>query len=79
MPVKYLIHDAFDTAALAEKLKMPVLVAIAENDQVIPRSRTEALLPRLGANVKTVLVPGADHNTVVESKVYSEAVGEFLK
>ena len=58
---------------------MPTLVVIAENDQVIPRARTDALVSKLGANVKTVLVPGADHNTVAESKVYTEAVGEFLK
>lgn len=80
VPVKWLIHDSFDTAELAPRLKMPMLILIAENDQVIPRARTMSLVSAFPAGaLKTVLVPGADHNTVVESKVYQEAVGEFLK
>lgn len=80
VPVWLLINDAFDTAALAPRLKMPTLVLIAENDQAIPRERTMSLVSALPApSLKTVLVPEADHNTVVESKAYQDAVGEFLK
>lgn len=80
VPVWLLIHDAFDTAALAPRLKMPTLVLVAGNDQVIPRSRTMTLVSALTSGaLKTVLVPGTDHNTVVESKAYQDAVGEFLK
>lgn len=80
VPVWLLINDAFDTAALAPRLKMPTLVIVAENDQVIPRARTMALVSALPENtLKTVLVPGADHNTVADSKAYQEAVGEELR
>lgn len=64
-PVRWLIHDRFDAAALAPQVRAPATVIVAERDEVIPRTRTDALVSRFAPGVaRMVLIPGAGHNTL---------------
>jgi alpha-beta hydrolase superfamily lysophospholipase len=49
----------------------PTLVVAAENDEVIPRTSTEALYRRFRAGVASFkVVVGTSHNTISESSEY---------
>ncbi len=75
LPVRWLLTDTFDSAALAAGLKMPVMVIAAERDEVIARAHTEALLEKLPrAAVRYVEVPERGHNDLQLSPAYAAAL-----
>lgn len=74
-PVRWLIHDRFDAAALAPQVRAPTTVIVAERDEVIPRARTDALVSRFAPGVvRVVVVPGARHNTLDGHPHYDAAL-----
>lgn len=80
VPVPWLIHDSFDSASIAPDVKTDTLVLVAENDQIVPRSRTDALLASFSKTApKVAVIPDSDHNTIVERKAYAEKLKAFLR
>ena len=74
-PVKWLMRDVFDSAALAPGIKVPTTVIAAEHDRVIPRAHTDALIERFAPGlVRVVRIPGADHNNVGASEAFRRAL-----
>ena len=66
-PVRWLLHDKFESWRYAQQLRLPTLVIAAEHDEVIPRRSTEALYQRFGAGVAAFkMLPGTGHNTISE-------------
>ena len=65
LPVRWLMRDHFDSAALAPGIRVPTLLLAAGQDQVIPAERTARLLARFqpGVAVRRV-VAGAGHNSI---------------
>jgi pimeloyl-ACP methyl ester carboxylesterase len=79
LPVGTLMRDRYDSASRASKVRAPVLVVIAEDDEIIPRARSEALVAAFPAEqVRTVLVSGQGHNTLDLAPAYLGSVAEFL-
>lgn len=78
-PVRWLIRDRFDSAALASRIEVPVMIASAEFDREIPLANTLALRARFKrAPVKYVEIAGAAHNDIVDFPAYRDAVKEFV-
>ena len=78
-PVKYLIRDRFDSAAMAAQIQVPVLIASAGNDRVIELRHTLALRERFTrAEVEYVQIEGAAHNDIPEFAQYREAISRFI-
>lgn len=74
-PVRWLIRDRFDSAALAPQIRVPTTVIVAEHDEVIARAHTDALVSRFAPGVaKVVVVPGAGHNTLDGRPEYDTAL-----
>lgn len=74
-PVRWLIQDRFDAAALAPRVRAPTTVIVADRDEVIPRARTDALLARFAPGVaQAVLIVGAGHNTLDGRPAYDAAL-----
>lgn len=70
-PVRWLLRDKFESWKYAARIDVPTLLVAAENDEVIPRSSTEALLARFGAGVAALkVIAGTGHNTISESPEY---------
>jgi pimeloyl-ACP methyl ester carboxylesterase len=79
LPVGLLMQDRYDSAGRAGEIKVPVLMVIAGEDEIIPQARTEALAKAFApGQVQVVLVPGVGHNTLDESPAYLESVRAFL-
>ena len=79
LPVGWLMRDRYESASRAARVKAPVLVVIAGEDEIIPRLRAEALVKAFPASqVRVEVVPGVGHNTLDESSGYLGAVRAFL-
>ena len=79
LPVRALLKDRYDSAARARDVSAPILMVIADADEVIPRARSDALAATFRpGQVQLVLVPGAGHNTLDASRAYLQAVRQFL-
>jgi uncharacterized protein len=78
-PVRWLIKDPYDSVSRIGKVRSPVLVLIAERDEVISRQRSAALIaaipPGLG---RVVIIPNAGHGDIVSFPAYARAVKEFV-
>jgi uncharacterized protein len=74
-PVRWLIQDRFDAAALAPQVRVPTTVIIAERDEVIRRARSDALVSRFAPGVaQVVVIAGAGHNTLDGRPDYEAAL-----
>ncbi len=78
-PVRYLIKDSFDSAALAGDIKIPVLITSAEHDKEIKLSHTLALKQRFTpALLDYQMIAGAAHNNIVDFPDYRDSVRTFV-
>ena len=74
-PVRWLMRDVFDSAALAPGITAPTTIITAEHDEVIPRERTDALVNRFAPGLaRVVLITGADHNSVSAGEAFRLAL-----
>jgi pimeloyl-ACP methyl ester carboxylesterase len=74
-PVRWLLRDRFESSKYAERITAPTLVIAADHDEVIPRSRTDALLARFPRGVATFrVIAGTGHNSISESPEYVPAL-----
>jgi pimeloyl-ACP methyl ester carboxylesterase len=72
VPVRWLLRDRFESGTFAPKITTPTLLIAADNDEVIPRSSTDALHARFAAGVASLrVVPGTGHNTISSSPEYA--------
>jgi pimeloyl-ACP methyl ester carboxylesterase len=79
LPVGLLLRDRYDSASVAHEVQAPVLLVIAERDEIIPRARSEQLASALApGQAEVVVVPDVGHNTLDLSPGYLETVRGFL-
>lgn len=62
LPVSWLLHDRYDSAAHLASIGRPVLVAVAERDRIIPARFGTALYEALPGPKRLEVVRAADHN-----------------
>lgn len=78
-PVSLLIKDRFDSTAHVPDIDAPVLVLIAENDEVIPRRHSDALAGVFpSAQIEVQVIEDAGHNTIGMFPRYADELGAFL-
>jgi hypothetical protein len=78
-PVRYLIKDRFDSAAIAPDIEIPVLITSAEFDREVKLPHTLALKMRFTrAALEYQMIKGAAHNNIVDFPDYREAVRKFV-
>jgi uncharacterized protein len=79
LPVGWLLRDRYDSAGKASAVKASVLVVIAGDDEIVPRTRSQALAASFHpGQVQVAVVRGAGHNTLDLSPEYLESVRSFL-
>jgi pimeloyl-ACP methyl ester carboxylesterase len=78
LPVRHLIADRWDSAAVARDVAAEFLVLRAGRDELVRPARTDALLAVLPPSTKVVDLPDADHNNLSDEPTYWSAIQEFL-
>jgi len=79
LPVSLLLKDKFDSAGRVADIDGPVLIVIAENDEVISRQHSDALARAFPESQVTVeVIPDTGHNTIGMSPRYASVLSMFL-
>lgn len=80
LPVGLLMLDRYDSTAAAARIRAPVLIVIAGDDEVIPVRRSRALAAAFPASqVSVSVVRGATHNGLDAFPQYLGALAQFLR
>ncbi|MNF54178.1 Alpha/beta hydrolase family protein [compost metagenome] len=70
-PVRWMLHDKYESWRYAPTIAVPTLVIAAEHDEVIPRWSTEKLIGQFRPGVARVeVIAGTGHNDIGESPEY---------
>ena len=79
LPVRLLMRDRYDSLRRIAAVRSPMLVVVAEHDEVVFRARSDALIAAIPPPLRhTLLVPGATHNDVSFYPLYFQSLREFL-
>ncbi len=78
MPIRLLLKHPFDSASLANDIKTPMLMLIADKDTIITNDHSNQLLAKWGGKHTQVMITNADHNNLSNSKLYWEAIKTFI-
>lgn len=62
LPVRWLLGDRYDSIDDLSAFRRPVVIVLAENDEIVPARFGRALHERLGRTSKLLTVPTAGHN-----------------
>lgn len=78
-PIRWILVDKFASIRRAGEISEPTLILIAENDGVIPRSNSDALVRAFRPSIATAeVIAGAVHNTIGDSGHYWQRLRDFL-
>jgi pimeloyl-ACP methyl ester carboxylesterase len=70
-PVRWLLKDKFESWRYAPRITAPTLIVAAENDEMIPRSSTEALFHHFSPGIARMeTIRGVGHNSISGSPEY---------
>jgi fermentation-respiration switch protein FrsA (DUF1100 family) len=78
-PVRLLIKDDYDSVKRISAIQAPTLVVIAEKDDSIPRSHSDALLAAIPITLRhSIVIPNGTHNDLGDYQQYLAIVRNFL-
>ena len=76
LPVRWLLHDRFDSFKYASQVTAPTRIIVAANDQIVPRASSERLLTCFKPGVASrVVIPNVGHNTISDDREYLRLLG----
>ncbi len=82
LPVKCLVREKYDSVKNLKNFNRPILLVVAEKDELIPTECSKKLFTSLPGNKKMRIVPGAGHNTWldrVSTTWWKEALQDILE
>ena len=77
-PVAWFMKDPYESWRYAGAVHASTLVVLAEDDQIVPRAHSDALIARFPTRPEIVVAPHANHNNIHNSAVYAQALIEFM-
>ena len=78
LPMRLLLRDRWNSAALAHRLQPPVLVVRAERDTLVLPAAIDRLLAALPTEPQVLNLSRRGHNTVQDDPTYWPAILDFL-
>jgi pimeloyl-ACP methyl ester carboxylesterase len=78
LPVRMMLRDRWDSAAVAHRLRAPVLVVRAGLDELVFPAATDRLLAALPAEPRVLNLSESDHDTVHADPTYWPTIVKFL-
>ncbi len=79
LPINPLLKDRFESIYRAPEIEVPVLVLVAEHDEIIPAKVSAALVDSFKPGlVQSVVIKGTHHNTIDSTSIYNKSIEKFL-
>ncbi len=79
LPVRLVLGDLYDSAALAPSITTPLRMIVASHDEVIPTRHSRRLFDVWGGPKEMVTIAGAGHNDLQQHREYWQAIRDFLR
>ena len=79
LPVGWMLKHRFDSAALAPKLKAPLLCIVASHDEIVPAEHAKRLYDAWGGPKQWIGLDGAGHNSTDNAANYWPSITRFLQ
>ncbi|MEX2122462.1 MAG: alpha/beta fold hydrolase [Woeseia sp.] len=78
-PTSLLLKDKHDSSSRADRIKVPVLMLVAEHDEIIPYANSERLSAAIDpALVAVKVIDDTAHNSIGASPEYGRALRAFM-
>lgn len=78
-PTSLLLKDRYDSASRAGLIRAPVLILVAEYDEIVPLPSSKKLAAAIDPSLLTWgTIEDTSHNTIGTSPAYGEALREFV-
>ena len=78
-PVHLLLHDKYDSISRVKQIKAKTFIVIAQNDELIPRERTEALVKAFDPEqLETAVIENRGHGDISSDERYYRIMQEFI-
>ena len=79
-PISWLLKDSYDSIGIANHIRSPTMILIAEHDRVIPPAHAHNLATSVSARLlKIITIEDAGHNSISGSKEYVRQLRAFFK
>jgi pimeloyl-ACP methyl ester carboxylesterase len=78
IPARWLLRERYEAARAVAQLRIPVLVAMAGRDAVVPNASTRALIAALPRPPIVLGVPDATHDDIVAAPAFEHALQAFI-
>lgn len=78
-PVHLLLHDKYDSISRVKQIKAKTFIVIAQNDELIPKERTEALIKAFDPEqLETAVIENRGHGDISSDERYYRIMQEFI-
>ena len=79
LPVRWLLRDRYESVKRIGKVQAPILVLVAEQDEVVSRARSDALIAAIPEALRhTELIHRATHNDIDRFPAFRESIQRFM-
>lgn len=79
LPVRLMLGNLYDSAALAPSITAPLRMIVASRDEIIPARHSRRLFDVWGGPKEMVTIAGAGHNDLQQHREYWQAIRDFLQ
>lgn len=78
-PTSLLLKDRFDSASRAHRIRVPVLILVAEYDEIVPMQSSERLAEAIDPSLlRFEVIENTGHNSIGTSPEYGGALRDFI-
>lgn len=78
LPVKLLLNHRFSSLKYAKQTDIKMLALLAENDEIIDRAYSSALINGWYGNKERIIVKNSNHNSIIDKEEYLDHINKYL-
>lgn len=78
LPVAALLRDRYESNLYAKSIKVPVLILIADKDEVVPMSHAFELERAFARELQTKVFHGYGHNDLQTDSTFYPTISAFI-
>jgi len=78
-PVSFLLEDKYDSKSKVKEIKASTFIVIAEEDKIISKERTQALIDAFDpTQLKVTIIKNRGHNDISSDATYYKVMQDFI-
>ena len=78
-PIAWVLKDRYESWRSADVIKVPVLILLGSDDDVIPRASSDELIAHFHPEPTVVAIAHGGHNNLSNSPIYAQSIADFMR